>query len=89
MLVTLRDAGRLAKLRGILVGSLSAITFVGSEDPERLRALLVERLAPLGIPVVAGVPFGHRLPNVTLPIGARVAWDGGGRVLTFLQEIVA
>jgi muramoyltetrapeptide carboxypeptidase len=89
MLVTLRDAGRLAKLRGILVGSLSAITFVGSEDPERLRALLVERLAPLGIPVVAGIPSGHRLPNVTLPIGARVAWNGRGRVLTFLQEIVA
>lgn len=89
MLVTLRDAGRLAKLRGILVGSLSAITFGGSEDPERLRALLVERLAPLGIPVVAGVPSGHGLPNVTLPIGARVAWDGRGRVLTFLQEIVA
>jgi len=89
MLVTLRDAGRLAKLRGILVGSLSAITFGGSEDPERLRALLVERLAPLGIPAVAGVPSGHRLPNVTLPIGARVAWNGRGRVLTFLQEIVA
>ena len=89
MLVTLRDAGRLAKLRGILVGSLSAITFGGAEDPERLRALLVERLAPLGIPVVAGVPSGHRLPNVTLPIGARVAWNGRRRALTFLQEIVA
>jgi muramoyltetrapeptide carboxypeptidase len=89
MLVTLRDAGRLAKLRGILVGSLSAITFGGFEDPERLRALLVERLAPLRIPVVSGLPSGHRLPNVTLPIGARVAWDGCGRVLKFLEEIVS
>ncbi len=89
MLVTLRDAGRLAKLHGILVGSLSAITFGGAEDPERLRALLVERLAPLGVPAVAGVPSGHRLPNVTLPIGARVAWRGRKRALSFLQEIVA
>ncbi len=89
MLVALRDAGRLAKLRGILIGSLSAITFGGAEDPERLRALLGARLGPLGVPVVAGIPSGHRLPNVTLPIGARVAWNGRTRALSFLQEIVA
>jgi muramoyltetrapeptide carboxypeptidase len=89
MLVTLRDAGRLAKLRGILVGSLSTITFGGVEDPERLRALLAGRLAPLGLPVVAGIPSGHGLPNVTLPIGARVAWNGRTRELSFLEEIVA
>ena len=89
MLVTLRDAGRLAKLGGILIGSLSAITFAGAEDPARLRALLVERLAPLGIPVVAGIPAGHRGPNVTLPIGARVAWSGLRRVLQFRERIVA
>ena len=89
MLVTLRNAGRLAKLCGILIGSLSAITFGGAEDPPRLRALLTDRLAPLGIPVVAGVPAGHRGPNVTLPIGAHVAWDGGRRSLAFAEEIVA
>jgi len=88
MLVTLRDAGRLAKLKGILIGSLSAITFGGVEDAARLRALLVERLAPLGIPVVAGLPAGHRPPNVTLPVGARVTWDEGRRVLSFREEIV-
>ena len=89
MLVTLRNAGRLAKLRGILIGTLSGITFGGAEDPPRLRALLTDRLAPLGIPVVAGVPAGHRGPNVTLPIGAHVAWDGGRRSLAFAEEIVA
>jgi muramoyltetrapeptide carboxypeptidase len=89
MLVTLRDAGRLAKLRGILIGSLATVTFGGTGDPARLRALLTERLAPLGIPVVAGVAAGHRGPNVTLPIGARVAWDEGRRTLGFREEIVA
>ena len=89
MLVTLRDAGRLAKLGGILIGSLSAVTFGGAENPARLRALLVERLGPLGIPVVAGVPAGHRGPNVTLPIGARVAWSERRRVLEFRERIVA
>lgn len=89
MLVTLRDAGRLAKLSGILIGSLATVTFGGAEDPPRLRALLVERLAPLEIPVVASVPAGHRGPNVTLPIGARVTWDEGRRTLRFREEIVA
>jgi muramoyltetrapeptide carboxypeptidase len=89
MLVTLRNAGRLAKLRGILIGSLSSVTFGGVEDAPRLRALLAERLTPLGIPVVSGVPTGHRGPNVTLPIGARVAWNGSRRVLALPEEIVA
>jgi muramoyltetrapeptide carboxypeptidase len=89
MLVTLRDGGRLAKLRGVLLGSLSAVTFGGVEDPVRLRSLLVERLAPLGVPVASGLPVGHRGPNATLPVGARVAWDGEGRVLRFEEEIVA
>ncbi|HQR46144.1 MAG TPA: LD-carboxypeptidase [Thermoanaerobaculia bacterium] len=89
MLVTLRNAGRLAKLSGILIGSLSAVTFGGVEDPPRLRALLTERLAPLGVPVVAGVPAGHGRPNVALPLGGRVNWDGRRRVLGLPEEIVA
>ncbi len=87
MLGTLIDAGRFAKLSGILIGSLSAVTFAGVEDASRLRAVLESRLAPLGIPVVMGLPAGHRGPNATLPVGARAAWDGAG-TLTFLEEIV-
>ncbi len=87
MLGTLIDAGRFAKLSGVLIGSLTAATFRGSEDPARLRSVLEARLAPLGIPVAAGLPAGHASPNVTLPIGARVAWDGTD-TLTFLEEIV-
>ncbi len=89
MLVTLRNAGRLAKLSGVLIGALTAVTFGGTEDPARLRSLLLERLGPLGVPVAAGLPAGHRGANVTLPVGARVAWDGARHVLRFLEEIVA
>jgi len=88
MLGTLVDAGRFAKLRGILIGSLSRVTFSGIEDPDRLRAVLRDRLAPLGVPVVAGLPVGHRGPNVTLPVGARATWDGIARTLSFEEEIV-
>jgi muramoyltetrapeptide carboxypeptidase len=86
MLGSLIDSGRFDRLSGILVGTLSAVTFSGTEDPERLRAVLRARLAPLGVPVAMGLPCGHRGPNATLPIGAQVSWDGQG-TLTFLEEI--
>jgi muramoyltetrapeptide carboxypeptidase len=86
MLGTLVDSGRFAKLSGIVIGTLSAVTFGGMEDEARLRAVLEARLAPLGIPVAVGLPAGHRLPNVTLPVGARASWDGRG-TLAFLEEI--
>jgi muramoyltetrapeptide carboxypeptidase len=89
MLGTLIDSGRFARLRAILIGTLSNVTFGGVEDQSRLRALLRDRLAPLGIPVVMGLPVGHRGPNVTLPVGARASWDPVSRVLRFEEEIVS
>jgi len=89
MLGTLIDSGRFAKLSGILIGSLANVTFGGSENPDRLRTLLRDRLAPLGIPVVAGLPVGHRGPNVTLPVGARASWDPASRLVRFEEEIVS
>lgn len=89
MLGTLARAGRFDKLTGVLIGSLSGITFGGSEDPDRLRELLRERFAPLGVPIVAGLPFGHRGPNVTLPVGASARWDHRARTLWFEEEIVS
>lgn len=88
MLGSLVDSGRFAKLSGILIGSLSAVTFGGVEDAARLRLVLRARLEPLGIPVALGLPAGHRGPNATLPVGARAAWDGAA-TLTFLEEITS
>lgn len=89
MLVALERAGRFAKLAGVIVGSMSGITFGGREAGERLRAVLERRFAPLGVPCALGLPFGHRGPNVALPVGARASWDSESRVLRFEEEIVA
>jgi muramoyltetrapeptide carboxypeptidase len=89
MLGTLVSSGRMDRLAGIIMGSMTRVTFGGVEDPERLRSLLLDRLAPLGVPVGGGLPFGHAGPNVPLPVGARATWDGGSRMLSFEEEFLS
>jgi muramoyltetrapeptide carboxypeptidase len=89
MLGTLFSAGRFDRLAGIITGSMSRVTFGGSEDPGKLRALLLDRLGPLGVPVAVGLPFGHAGPNVPLPVGARASWDGGSRTLAFEEDYLS
>lgn len=89
MITALAQAGRFDKLAGVLIGTMARITFGGTEDPARLRDLLVDRLAPLGVPVAMGLPFGHGEPNVPLPIGAMAEWDGESRTLRLLEEGVS
>lgn len=89
MLGTLLSSGRLSRLAGIITGCMTRVTFGGLEDPGRLRRLLLERLAPLGVPVASGLPFGHSGPNVPLPVGARASWDGETRTLAFEEGFVS
>lgn len=89
MLGTLASAGRFDRLAGIITGSMTRVTFGGVEDPERLRRLLLDRFAPLGVPVASGFPFGHAGPNVPLPVGARASWDGATRTLSVEEEFLS
>lgn len=87
MLAQLSRAGRLEKASGILIGALTNVTFGGREDRERLRAVLFDRLSPFGVPVVWGLPAGHRGPNVPLPVGIRAHWSGESRTLKLCEEM--
>jgi muramoyltetrapeptide carboxypeptidase len=80
LLTQLLNAGLLQQAAGIVIGQCA-----GCEDrtPRRrgvLRTTLAEvwceRLRPLKIPVVTGLPFGHVRENATLPVGARAVLDG-------------
>jgi muramoyltetrapeptide carboxypeptidase len=70
LLTQLRRSGWLDGVRGVVVGQL---TDCGPE--ETVRALLVDRLGGLGVPVVAGAPFGHENRNLALPLGVPAALD--------------
>jgi muramoyltetrapeptide carboxypeptidase len=79
MLTSLRHAGVLQGLRGIVLGAFEQ----GEPGPDgvTLDAVLHERTRDLGIPVVAGFPAGHIDDNCELPFGRRVTLDAQNGVL--------
>lgn len=64
---------------GIVLGS-----FVDCGEEAELRAMLVDRLGPLGVPILWGFPAGHGPTQLTLPLGARVRLDADAGTLRIL-----
>ncbi len=77
LLTQLRLAGALDGVRGIAVGDLEHLDIV------------TERLGGLGIPVVAGLPFGHIDEQWVLPIGLDAVLDAEAGKLRFAEAAVA
>ena len=65
--------------------------FAGCDPPEgtpwSLADVLREHLEPLGVPVVAELPFGHVRDNFALPLGRTVRLGGGVLDLTPLPDL--
>lgn len=64
LLWQLHLAGALEGVAGVVLGS-----FERCGDYGEIAALVAALVRPLGVPVVAGFPFGHGSANVTLPLG--------------------
>ncbi|MGH7952879.1 MAG: S66 peptidase family protein [Limisphaerales bacterium] len=80
MLTQLLNAGLLQEVAGVAVGINK-----NCKDPDAgktgeylqtLEDVLKDRLMPLGVPVVTGLPFGHVRWNATLPVGIQARLDG-------------
>lgn len=71
-LTTLLRSGWLEDVAGIVLGG-----FTRCGDPALVRAVLLDRLGALGVPMVAGAPIGHDEPNIAIPIGAPARLSGG------------
>lgn len=85
MLSQLREAGKLTAAAGVGVGHLHDCQ--DPRYPEPCAAdVVAERLAPLGVPFVTGLPFGHTPPNRAWPLGARAAIDGAAGVVDVLER---
>ena len=82
LLTHMRLAGKLDRLRGVLVGDVAGV------ERTALERLLTQELGGLGIPVLAGWRSGHCDPNLTLPMGAQVRLDADRQLLVLEQAVV-
>jgi muramoyltetrapeptide carboxypeptidase len=86
MLTQLLNAGLLQQVAGIAVGVNADCEDPKAKDAKEFRQtvedVLRDRLRPLNVPVVMGLPFGHVPLNATLPVGVMATLDGNaGRLL--------
>ncbi|MGP2438090.1 S66 peptidase family protein [Streptomyces sp. JW3] len=75
-LTQLLRAGWLDGVRGVLLGS-----WEGCESPGRVRALLLDRLGGLGVPIAEDFGFGHCEGALTMPFGVRAELDADAGTL--------
>jgi muramoyltetrapeptide carboxypeptidase len=81
LLTQLLNAGLLQQVAGVAAGMNRVSTDPAPATPKEYRQtledVLKDRLLPLGVPVVTGLPFGHVHNNATLPMGLEATLDGG------------
>src|SRR5439155_11850767 len=87
-LTHLKLAGALGRLAGVVVGELVGCVERDGSEPSA-ETVLAERLAGLGVRVLAEAPIGHGQRNRAVPHGARVRVDAATGVLEFLEGAVA
>jgi muramoyltetrapeptide carboxypeptidase len=87
-LVHLAQAGKLENVGGVVVGQMEKCDYADTRqvsDWARSRTLedvLEERLEPLGVPVLYGLPLGHGKHLAALPLGVVCTLDADARTLT-------
>jgi muramoyltetrapeptide carboxypeptidase len=84
MLQQLLAAGKLERAVGVAIGQLVNCVDSKREKPTA-EEVVEEVLAPLGLPLVVGLPFGHGRPNLPWPVGVRGAIDGDRGELVVLE----
>jgi muramoyltetrapeptide carboxypeptidase len=87
-LVQLAHAGKLDGVVGVVVGQMEKCDW-GDVRPvsnwarsRSLEDVLEERLEPLGVPVIFGLPLGHAKHLAALPLGVTCTLDADARTLT-------
>jgi muramoyltetrapeptide carboxypeptidase len=85
-LTQLRNAGLFEGAAGIVVGDLKT-KWSGSIGELSTEDIVEEVLAPLGLPLIIGLPVGHNKHHATVPLGALATLDADhGTVI--VEEVV-
>ena len=79
----LKLAGKLDGIAGFAFGTSVNLSYQtlpeGPESTLSVEEILDELIAPLGIPAISNVPFGHGKHMATMPLGARARLDADGQ----------
>jgi muramoyltetrapeptide carboxypeptidase len=93
-LLQLTHAGKLENVAGVVVGQMEKCEWGDLRpvsDWARSRSLedvLEERLEPLGVPVLHGLPLGHGKHLAALPLGVQCTLDADARTLTVDEPVL-
>jgi muramoyltetrapeptide carboxypeptidase len=79
MLYQLRHAGVLGQQRALLFGEFNGFELWPSDGGYDLDAMVQHCRSRFGMPILTGLPFGHRRDKLTLPVGGhcRLSVAGG------------
>lgn len=83
MLTQLRRSGWFTGVRAVLAGSFSG---VGDDSAD---AVLLDRLGDLGVPVLAGAPFGHVADNRPVPLGVPAHLDADAGTVRLVRPALS
>ena len=81
LLTSLLRSGWLDGARGIVIGQFEGRGAVGPDAADQVQAVLVDRLVPLGLPMIEGVAIGHGERNLAFPLGVPAVLDADAGTL--------
>jgi muramoyltetrapeptide carboxypeptidase len=82
MLTQMTLAGCLEGVAGVVLGQ-----FTDGGAWGEIRRVFMERLAPCGVPLAAGLAAGHGAPNMALPLGLPATLDVAAQSLVYDQAL--
>jgi muramoyltetrapeptide carboxypeptidase len=88
MLSTLKLAGALNKLAGVVLGAFTKCEPGDGYGTLTLDEVFDDYFKGLGVPVFSGASFGHISRKYTLPIGLEVEMDADAGTMRYLQSAV-
>jgi muramoyltetrapeptide carboxypeptidase len=88
MLSTLKLAGALDRVAGVVIGAFTRCTPGEGYGTLTLDEILDDHLRPLGVPVFTGASFGHIRNKLTLPVGLPVEMNADAGHIRLLEPAV-
>lgn len=89
MLTQLRAGGLLDEVAGIVLGAFVACDPDPGVPSATVEEVVADRLADLGVPVLAGLPLGHQDRHLALPHGALVRLDADAGILAITGPVTS